>query len=287
MERKMGGRTKNTTSVDFDEIVEQEPSTENIVEVSSSELDILFEDENYQKISPGKWDEFVEVIDILSKDSDDMIIINDSVITHKFKGNAILKADLNKIFSDNKINLQITTPKKWIKLFKSFKKMAPVYIVDEENRFIITDGSIKLYLPKCMDSILDGVVYPDISNVEVIEKCIINKETRDTVWKLMGSLAYIEYLFQDDHLKAVNIPDLALFILPEYVTDVNVKKISNINASLVLRTSAFLPYPSDVYTLIIGKDNGKYFSQSLYRTALTTIEIYEVLDDSTDIESLY
>ena len=69
------------------------------------------------KISPAKWESLLKIIELLTKDSDNAVIINNSVITHSLNG-AILKADLTKAFDNEKIDLHIPNPKNWIRLFK-------------------------------------------------------------------------------------------------------------------------------------------------------------------------
>ena len=93
----------------------------------------------------------------------------------------------------------------------------------------------------------------------------------------------------NNQLKVINIPNTALFILPEYIKDENVKNIDVNNAQLVLRSATFLPYPSDTYQIIIGLNNikNKYFLYSSCKTQLVSINIYEVLNDATGITDLF
>lgn len=98
------------------------------------------------KISPGKWEALIEVLDFLTKDSDDIVVIQDSIILHSLKTGGILRANLLELFDNQKINLHISSPKKWVRLFKMLKS-DDVYIIEESNRFIVTNGQIKLFLP--------------------------------------------------------------------------------------------------------------------------------------------
>ena len=126
-------------------------------------------------------------------------------------------------------------------------------------------------------------------NILVPKIPTIQKETRDKINNLSKGSLYIEFLIQSDKIKSINIPNTALFILPEYINDENVKTLNSDNAEIVLRSSNFLPYNADIYNIIICKDtiNDKFALLSTCSSQLLKIEIFELLNDATGINDLF
>ncbi len=251
---------------------------------------IASEDDNViKKIIPAKWEAFLEILDFLTKDGDESVIIKNSVIMYPYKGGSIIKADLKEVFDDDNMNLHISSPKKWTKLFKTLSG-GNVYILDEESKFIVTNGQIKLFLPKQLNSYVSNLTFPSFSDTEkVCEDSIIQKESRDKILRLGKDVQYIEFLIQDNKFKSVNVPNTAIYILPEYVKDQDAQKLTNGNADLTLRSTVFLPYPADTYQLLIGRNlvNDSYFAYTICKTSLAIIELYESLDNSSGIAQLF
>lgn len=233
-------------------------------------------------VPPAKWESLISILELLTKDSDDSVIIKDSVIMHSLHG-VIVKADLSKAFDDEKINLHISSPKKWVRLFKQFKNDT-VYIIDnsERNCFIVTNGEIRLFLPKQVQSVVSNLFIPNLENTKTVSKFKISKEVRDKILNLSKGVEYLEYLIQDDLIKCVNIPNTAIYVFPEFLTDEKIKKLDSNNADLTLRSSAFLPISADEYSIIIGRrDDTTYFSYTTCKTGFLSIELYENLDDAS------
>lgn len=250
---------------------------------------VASEDDNViKKIIPAKWEAFLEILDFLTKDSDDAVIIKDSVIMYPYKGGSIIKANLTDVFDDQTMNLHISSPKKWTRLFKTLKD-GNVYILDEDTKFVVTNGQIKLFLPKQLNSYVNTLEFPDFAETETICDCIIQKESRDRILRLGKDVQYIEFLIQENKFKSVNVPNTAIFILPEYVKDPEAQKLTNSNADLTLRSTVFLPYPADTYKLLIGHNLVKdsYFAYTMCKTSLASIELYESLDNSSGIAQLF
>lgn len=250
---------------------------------------IASEDDNViKKIVPAKWEAFLEILDFLTKDSDEPVIIKNSVIMYPYKGGSVIKADLTEVFDDGSMNLHISSPKKWTKLFKTLKDNN-VYILDEDSKFIVTNGQIKLFLPKQLNSYVNNLSFPSFTDTEQVCELVVQKDSRDKILRLGKDVQYIEFLIQDGKFKSVNIPNTAIFILPEYVKDPDAQKLTNGNADLTLRSTVFLPYPADTYQLLIGRNLVKdsYFAYTICKTSLTTIELYESLDNSSGIAQLF
>lgn len=265
-----------------------EEKKESILSKTSNEDEFIgLTSENYKKIQPAKWDSLCSIISFLSKDSDEPIVIENSTILHSLKNGAVIRVNLQDTFGSQDITLHVPNPKKWGKLFKSFKN--DVYIFEEENRFIVTNGQIRLFLPKQLTSAVSKLSFPDFNQTKTITSFTLQSEARNQISWLCGGSNYIELLIQDSQMKAINIPNTALYILPEFVKDKSAQDITVDNAELVLRSSSFLPYPSDMYQIHIGFNNltEKHFCLSSCRSQTMNIEIYEVLNDATSLNELF
>lgn len=257
--------------------------------VSSNDSNIISDDDVVlKKISPAKWEALIDILEFLTKDSDESVVISNSIIMHQLKSGSILKADLKEVFDNQNIDLHISSPKKWVRLFKMFKN-ENVYIIEESNRFIVTNGQTKLFLPRQLNTVVSQLEFPDFEQTRNIANQIIQKESRDKIINLSKGLSYIEFLIKDNNIKIVNIPNTALFIIPEFMKDPEIRSLSVDNSDLLLRSSTFLPYPAETYQIIIGLNNlnDKYFMVSSCKTQLISIEIYEVLNDATGINDLF
>lgn len=257
--------------------------------VSSNDSNIISDDDVVlKKISPAKWEALIDILEFLTKDSDESVVISNSIIMHQLKSGSILKANLKEVFDNQNIDLHISSPKKWVRLFKMFKN-ENVYIIEESNRFIVTNGQTKLFLPRQLNTVVSQLEFPDFEQTRNIANQIIQKESRDKIINLSKGLSYIEFLIKDNNIKIVNIPNTALFIIPEFMKDPEIRSLSVDNADLLLRSSTFLPYPAETYQIIIGLNNlnDKYFMVSSCKTQLISIEIYEVLNDATGINDLF
>lgn len=257
--------------------------------IGSNDSNIISDDDIVlKKISPAKWEALIDILEFLTKDSDESVVISNSIIMHQLKSGSILKADLKEVFDNQNIDLHISSPKKWVRLFKMFKN-ENVYIIEESNRFIVTNGQTKLFLPRQLNTVVSQLEFPDFEQTRNIANQIIQKESRDKIINLSKGLSYIEFLIKDNNIKIVNIPNTALFIIPEFMKDPEIRSLSVDNADLLLRSSTFLPYPAETYQIIIGLNNlnDKYFMVSSCKTQLISIEIYEVLNDATGINDLF
>ena len=256
---------------------------------NSNDSNIISDDDVVlKKISPAKWEALIDILEFLTKDSDESVVISNSIIMHQLKSGSILKANLKEVFDNQNIDLHISSPKKWVRLFKMFKN-ENVYIIEESNRFIVTNGQTKLFLPRQLNTVVSQLEFPDFEQTRNIANQIIQKESRDKIINLSKGLSYIEFLIKDNNIKIVNIPNTALFIIPEFMKDPEIRSLTVDNADLLLRSSTFLPYPAETYQIIVGLNNlnDKYFMVSSCKTQLISIEIYEVLNDATGINDLF
>jgi len=217
------------------------------------------------ELKPGDYDNFVKVLQILNKEKDDDVIsIKESTVT---KGNSdcVIQADMSPVLVNNEgkpVDIDIINPKRYIKLLEQFRSQDNIFIIDddENSRFILTNGEVKLFLPKSDNELEKDVESFDIDDSETICEKQIDKDTRRIIKNLAKDQDYIDYLIQDDELKAIYIPDTAVYTFSEYKNDKNTQNLDETNADLALRSSNFLPVESENYQLYILKKGDDYIS---------------------------
>ena len=258
---------------------------ESLLETESKSFFMTTDEKNslVKEIPPVKFESLTNILDFLTKESDDPIIIKDSIIKSQYKGSSIIKVDLTQVL-DGQLDLHLSNPKKWTRLFKGLKADTNIVILNRENQFVVCNEQIKLFLPKQIESLTESLEIPDLKETETICNVIIQKTSRDTILKLAKEYDFIEYLI-DDELKAINVPDTAIYILPDYVKDENARKLTSATAKIVLRSKVFLPYTTETYNVIIGHNlvNDSYFSYTTCRDGMLNIEIYEQLDNASNV----
>ncbi len=237
------------------------------------------------QISPAKFDSLLKVLNVLiNEKSNDSLVIKNSNITQNFSG-AIISSNIRDIFDNDYINLQIINPKKYIKLFKNFRNNNDVFILDdiENSRFIVTNGEIKLFLPKQLETLVEEIKIPDVSQYELIYSIKIDKSTRNIIAGLASDAEYFEYLIQDGLLKAIHIPETAIYLFNDYLNDPKASKLDETNADLALRSIVSFPIPAEDYEVYIGKNNTDetYMSITRCNTGFVKVDIFELLEPTT------
>lgn len=205
------------------------------------------------------------------------------MITQNVSG-AIVSSNIEDIFEGKKINLQIINPKKYLKLFKTFRNNNDIFIMDdaENSRFIISNGEIKLFLPKQLENLVEVVKIPDLSNCEGLCSIKIDKATRNIITGLSSEASYIDYLIQEDVLKGIHVPDTAIYLFSDYINDAKAAKLDETNADLALRSVAFLSISAEDYEIAIGKQaDGSYISVTNCNTGFIKVDIFESLEIAT------
>jgi len=218
------------------------------------------------ELSPGNYDNLTKVLNILNKDSgSDTISIKESTVTQS-NSDSIIQADMTSILKNKEgksVDLDVINPKRYLKFLEQFRSNNNIFIInDQENsRFVLTNGEVKLFLPK-NDNVLDQEVETfDVSNGVSICQRKIDKDMRKIIKNLSKDQDYIDFLIQDNELKAIHIPDTAIYTFPDYKTDEKAQNLDETNADLALRCSNFLPVEADNYELYIVKmDEEKYIS---------------------------
>ncbi|HQF37146.1 MAG TPA: hypothetical protein PLL26_05930 [Candidatus Dojkabacteria bacterium] len=237
------------------------------------------------QISPAKFDSLLKVLNVLvsDKSSNDSLIIKESTITQNVSG-AIISSNIEEIFEGKKIDLQIINPKKYLRLFKTFRNNNDIFILDdpENSRFIVTNGEIKLFLPKQIESLVEAVKLPDLSNCTGMCSIKVDKATRNIITGLASEASYIDYLIQDDLLKAIHIPDTAIYLFSEYINDSKATKLDETNADLALRSTVYFTIPAEDYEIAIGKQpDGSYISAMSCNTGFIKVDVIESLEVTT------
>jgi len=237
-------------------------------ETEETQIEEQFEpvsEEIITEISPANFDNMTKILAVLSKENNDTIMIRDSIITQSNVDN-IIQADMSQILKNKKneaVSLDIINPKKYVNLFTQFSGNNNIFIVsdDENSRFIITNGEIKLFLPKQDTTIQQNIESFNISDKkEEIATFTIEKNERKIIKNLSKGSDYIEYLIKDNKVKGIHIPDIAIYIFPEYKKEPNIQDLNENNSDLNLRLNNFLPIEAEQYTTSIIKDNDKYLS---------------------------
>lgn len=239
--------------------------------------------ENSQKIlcqlQPAVYDAFIKILSAL--DMNTPISIQNSKIEQSINaGTAILTTDITNIVKD--ITMDVLNPKKYIRLFKSIKGNNDVFIIDDDSnkRFIITNGKIKVFLPKQIEAFkADTSTLPDLSNIDTIGNAImIDKDTKTIISSLQQETEYIDLLIYENQLKGINIPDTAIFSFPAYINE----KIDEITAELKLRSFSFLNVVGETYQLSIGKNNEVYWLSTIINTNIVDINVLEIINPVSD-----
>jgi len=217
------------------------------------------------KMGSAKFDLFVKTLSYL--DDKNVITINNSQICQSVNNNTtIIFADLKELLGVN-INLQILSPKKYLKHFKNIKG-GIVYFIESINdqRYIVTNGDITLYLPKQIENISPIFSIPDITISKIVSGLLdIDKDVRNTISNLAGEEA-LELIIKNNQLKGVYIPETAIYVFKQFIKE----NITDAVADLKLKCFSFLKIPAEKYTvgvyhldniywLVTGIDNGIKF----------------------------
>jgi len=138
-------------------------------------------------INPAEFDSLIKILNILEKQ--DAIIIEDSKICQSInKGATIISTDLEDIIGKN------------INMHMAIKGNANVDIIDddEQKRYVVTNGIVKVFLPKQAEELSVDSRPPDLSTFAPIGKSVeISK---------LGESEYCELLVHQNQMKGVYIP---------------------------------------------------------------------------------
>jgi hypothetical protein len=227
------------------------------------------------ELEPGKFDALTKLLSLLQEFGP--ITINAGVIIQKIdKGTAVLHTSISKLIGQN-INLTILNPKKYIKLFKSIKGNNNVIVYDDPayQRYIISNGDIKLFLPKQLEDLsLTMADLPDFSKATILGSPIkIDANYKNNIKSLIGSEDHVDLLFEGTQLKAMYIPDTAVYTFSSFVGKTT---IDENNADLMLKSYTFAIVDGEEYTFNIGKlEDEDYWMVTQINTGLVDVTLFE------------
>lgn len=235
----------------IDNIVE--PVTESVIDASSETYN---EEENSDpnliiRMSSEKFEQFKSILVKLMKcKAPESFVIDNNIIIHNVNG-TVITTDMTKLFHPKKLNLHIINPAKYSLIFKSFKEGDVDIINDSENqRFIVKNSNMEVYLPKRMDTMGLKDSIPEINNVTPVCKMSVTKEERTVINDIFRSAEHIDFLIHEGKIKGVYNEDIGVYKFNDYVNE----KINESNVDLILRTSMFTPIDSaEIYHIFIGK----------------------------------
>lgn len=231
------------------------------------------------KISPAKFDGLVKVLSNL--DGQSIIAIKNSMINQLInKGTAILIANISDLIGEN-IDFQILDPKKHIRLFKQLKGNNDVFIINDPDneRYIITNQDVSIFLGKQIEELNDAISTPDLSTAITIGAPItLEKNDRDVISSFMKEADYIDLLLQNDQLKGVSLPGLAVIKFKNFIKD----NIDDVSANLKLRSYAFLKVDGEQHVVNLAKTDDNYWILTQVNTGYLLISILETVNPVSD-----
>ncbi len=237
------------------------------------------------ELTPAIFDALVKILTLL--DDSNTIYIKDSIICQTIKnGVAILNTDISPLISEdenkNKINLTILNPKKYLKLFKNIKGNSNVFIIDDKDnkKIIITNDTMKIFLPKQIEETIPDIYLPDMNNCELIGTEVeIDKISRTTITSTGSDSEYYNLLIHSNQLKGIYIPETAIILIDKYAKE----NIDENNSELLLKSYAFLSIAAEKYTLYLSKLDTKYWLVTICNIGnVVDINLYENLTVFSD-----
>ena len=238
------------------------------------------------ELTSGNYDNLIKILQLLIKEDNDTISIRKSTVI-KSNSDSIIQANMVSIWKDkngNYVDLDIINPKKYIKLFEQFKSQNNIFIIndDENSRYVLTNGEVKLFLPK-QDTIVDKNIETfDVSNGETICQTSVDKDIRRIIKNLSKGQEHIDFLIQDNKLKGIYIPDTAIYTFAEYKSDPKSQNVHETNADLSLKSTNFLPIEAENYNVYIIKNNDVHVMLTDCKIGgKIDVRIHEALEIST------
>jgi hypothetical protein len=235
------------------------------------------------QIAPAKFDSLTKIL--MTLDDENVIIINDSTINQTVnKGVAILTANMTELIGEG-INLHILSPKKHLKFFKQMKGNNDIFIIDdpEEERYIVTNRDITLFLSKQINAITEDTSAPDLEGAEVIGNSItLSKDDGNTISSFAREGESTHLLLQDNQLKAISIPDIAVIKFKDYIDS----DISDVNCDLKLKSLALLKVNGEEYIVHLGKKDDVYWLVTHVNTGYVNITVLEMVSQVSETDLL-
>ncbi|MBC8427585.1 MAG: hypothetical protein H8D97_01700 [Proteobacteria bacterium] len=237
--------------------------------------------EKLTTILPNQWENLLDVLKPINNHGS-INIRSSSICQDINNGVAVLLADVKTLIGEN-IDLDIMNPNKHLKLFKLLENKdndVDIYNDPNNSQYIATNGKIRVYLPKQIESIIpdkpghDGLApYGESIKLDKDDKkeidIIIKAESMDST----------DLLIRNNQLMGFEVSGTGVYLFPGYT---NESDLTSETADLVLKSFAFMIIPGEEFELFLGKyDGDKYTLITGINTGLTTISLYEDVDEGS------
>lgn len=236
------------------------------------------------KVSPAEWDQLAKLLGILEKTG--VITIANSTINQSInKGTAIVNINVSDLLGPD-INLHILNPEKYVKLFKALRGNSDVQILDnpEQQQYIVTNGEIRVILPKQIEELTEDQSPPDLSAAAPIGKPLsIDKNNLKIIKSVITGTEFVELLIDKDQLKAVSVPETVVYTFTDYLKE---PPLSDVNSQLVLKSYSFLQIDAEAYEVHLGKLEEDYWLMSRINTGYIDVLLYEDVSQAGDANLL-
>lgn len=229
-------------------------------------------------MNPAQFDSLIKTLALLEKQ--ECVIIKDSVICQSVSpGATIIKTDLKPIIGEN-ISMHILNPRKAIKLFKSIKGNSNVAIYDDnsQQRYVVTNGGVKAFLPKQATELDEDISEPDLSAYTMIGKPVtISKDIKNSISPVLSESEHCELLIHQGQFKGIYVPETAVYLFEDYASE----PIDETNVDSNLKSYSFLCIDADTYDVFIGEKDGSYW-MIMRAAGATLIDVLESIQIVTD-----
>lgn len=231
-------------------------------------------------LTPGAFDAFVKAIEVLQDST--AVEIRDSQICQRLKqGIAILMTDISSLFENQTVSFTILNPKKYIRFFKNLRGNNHVAILDDvsQQRYIFTNKSIKLFVPKPIEETLDSVTIPDLSSSTQVGTTItIDKEVSNQIKGIASGSDSVELIVHENVIKGIYIPETAVYLFEQYAD----QNIDETNADKLLKAYSLLSVPAEEYKISVYATSDTFHLIQECNTGVITMNILEGLTLVTD-----
>jgi len=230
-------------------------------------------------ILPDKWSTLLNVLKPLNTQGS-INIVNSGIYQDVNSGVATLVANIGSLVGEG-ITFDIMSPAKHIKLFKLLETDKDVDLLDDSDneQFIVSNGQIKIYLPKQIESISEAAK-PDYEGlVQIGEPIKVDKKTKREVETFIKSenVDSIDLLLKDDQLVGFEVKNTGVYLFSDYT---NIAAgITSETADMVFKSLAFLIIDGDDFTVNVGKyPDDRHLLITDITTGYMTMSLNEELD---------
>jgi len=252
----------------------------NILGAAPSESNAPIADDGIlTSISPASFDSLIKILNVLEK-QESIIIENSKICQSINKGATIISTDLTDVIGKN-ITMQILNPKKAVKLFKAIKGNTNIDIIDddEQKRYVVTNGTVKVFLPKQADELALDASPPDLSSFTPVGKAIeVTKDVKTNLASILNESEYCELLIHANQMKGVYIPDTAIFLFEEFAAET----VDETSADMTLKSYSFLGIDGEKYEMYLGMKDNQHWLLTRVNTGFIMVDLFESVNEVTD-----